>query len=89
MHVTHLDDHASPPTAFSAPPFRHKEWRNLGLAARLAANPSNGIIQQAPSAAQQLSSETVQIRQCAISAPRPRSNIDPHPASQTFILAIR
>ena len=50
MHVTHLDDHASPPTAFSAPPFRHKEWRNLDLAAgRLAANPSNGIIQQAPS----------------------------------------
>ena len=54
MHVTHLDDHASPPTAFSAPPFRHKEWRNLGLAAGgLAANPSNGIIQQAPSASVQ------------------------------------
>ncbi len=32
MHVTHLDVHASPLAAFSAPPFRHKEWRNLGLA---------------------------------------------------------
>jgi hypothetical protein len=51
MHVTHLDDHASPLAAFSAPPFRSEEWRNLGLAscARLAANLGNGIIQQTPS----------------------------------------
>jgi hypothetical protein len=47
MHVTHLDDQASPFAAFSAPPFRTEEWRNLGLAscARLAANLGNGIIQ--------------------------------------------
>ena len=32
MHVTHLDDQASPLAAFSAPPFRTEEWRNLGLA---------------------------------------------------------
>jgi hypothetical protein len=32
MHVTHLDDHASPLAAFSASPFRPEEWRNLGLA---------------------------------------------------------
>ena len=32
MHVTHLDDQASPLAAFSAPPFRYEEWRNLGLA---------------------------------------------------------
>ena len=51
MHVTRLDDHASPLAAFSAPPFRSEEWRNLGLAscARLAANLGNGIIQQTPS----------------------------------------
>ncbi|MDP3984756.1 MAG: hypothetical protein Q8Q52_07130, partial [Acidimicrobiia bacterium] len=50
MHVTHLDDQASPLAAFSAPPFRSEEWRNLGLAscARLAANLGNGIIQQTP-----------------------------------------
>ena len=50
MHVTHLDDHASPLAAFSAPPFRSEEWRNLGLAscARLADNLGNGIIQQTP-----------------------------------------
>ena len=32
MHVTHLDDHRSPLAAFSAPPFRSEEWRNLGFA---------------------------------------------------------
>ena len=32
MHVTHLDDQASPLAAFSASPFRPEEWRNLGLA---------------------------------------------------------
>jgi hypothetical protein len=50
MHVTHLDDQASPLAAFSAPPFRTEEWQNLGLAscARLVANLGNGIIQPAP-----------------------------------------
>jgi hypothetical protein len=50
MHVTHLDDQASPLAAFSAPPFRSEEWRNLGLAscARLAANLGNGTIQRTP-----------------------------------------
>lgn len=52
MHVTHLDDHASPLAAFSALPFRHEEWQNLGLGvARLASNLGNGIIQQTPSLA--------------------------------------
>jgi len=32
MHVTHFDVQASPLAAFSAPPFRPEEWRNLGLA---------------------------------------------------------
>jgi hypothetical protein len=49
MHVTHLDDQASPLAAFSAPPFRPEEWRNSALRlARLAANLSNGIIQWTP-----------------------------------------
>jgi hypothetical protein len=50
MHVTHLDVHASPLAAFSSPPFRSEEWRNLGLAscARPAANLGNGIIQRTP-----------------------------------------
>ncbi len=31
MHVTYLDDQLSPLAVSSAPPFRHKEWRNLVL----------------------------------------------------------
>jgi hypothetical protein len=31
MHVSHLDDHASPLAVADAPPFRHKECRILAL----------------------------------------------------------
>jgi hypothetical protein len=31
MHVSHLDDHASPPAAADDPPFRHQEWQVLAL----------------------------------------------------------
>jgi hypothetical protein len=31
MHVTHLDDHASPLAVATVPTFRDKEWRNRGL----------------------------------------------------------
>jgi hypothetical protein len=50
MHVTHLDDHASPLAVATVPPFRHKEWRKPwpSRLARLIADLSNGIIQQPP-----------------------------------------
>jgi hypothetical protein len=50
MHVTHLDDHASPLAVATVPPFRHKEWRKLWPVrlARPIADLSNGTIQQPP-----------------------------------------